>query len=279
MISPARKKQLEELQSRLKTSFNSEEILNQALTHSSFVNEQKRPDSSDNERLEFLGDAVLKLVISDYIYKRFPDMSEGELTKLRAAVVSDVSLSEIAKDLDLGQYLVLGRNEKRSGGERKKSNIANALEAIIAAVFLDGGIEKAGETVVSLLRSSVDKASSKDFIVDYKSALQELSQKNKWGLPAYLVAKEFGPRHKRIFIVDVKVKGSRQGSGKGLSKKEAEQNAAKEALSKLKTRPPKAPRPASPAPVAAAPAPTQQASSQRPKGLFHNLFGKRKKQP
>lgn len=232
--TPHRVKQLQELESKLQISFASQSLLNQALTHSSYVNEYKRQDISDNERLEFLGDAVLKLIVSKYIFTKFPNHSEGDLTKIRAAVVSDVSLAEIGRELEMGHYLMLGKNEKISGGERKKSNIANALEAVIAAVYLESGIEKAEHVVVNLLRDSIEKASAEDFIVDYKSALQEISQKNKWGLPVYHVSKELGPKHKRVFIIDVKLRGMRYGTGRGLSKKEAEQNAARETLVMLK---------------------------------------------
>jgi ribonuclease-3 len=236
MHSPERTEKLKEIKNRLKIPFLSDDLINQALTHSSYVNENKLSSMSDNERLEFLGDAVLKLIVSSYIYKKFPEHSEGDLTKMRAAVVSDLSLSEIAKGLDTGRYLLLGKNEKSSGGDRKKSNMANALEAIIAAVYLDQGLEKAKEIVVGLLKDPIERASAEDFIIDYKSALQELCQKNKWGLPYYAVKKEVGPKHKRIFWIEVKVKGMKFGFGKGFSKKEAEQNAAKEALFELKDK-------------------------------------------
>ncbi len=236
MYNQNRSTQLQEVEDKLGTAFSSPALLDQALTHSSYVNEENRKDVCDNERLEFLGDAVLKLVISSYIFKRYPDYSEGDMTKMRAAVVSDLSLSEISKNLGLGQYLLLGKNERSSGGERKKSNLANALEAVIAAIYLDHGIDTAASIVVRLLLDSIEKASSDDFIIDYKSALQELSQKNKWGLPFYKVAREIGPKHKRVFCIEVRVKGIKYGSGNGYSKKEAEQNAAKEALEGLKSK-------------------------------------------
>lgn len=236
MLTPERDQKIRELKDKLSIPFTSEALLNRALTHSSYINENKMSGLSDNERLEFLGDAVLKLVVSDYIFSTYPDYSEGDLTKMRAAVVSDLSLSEIAKDLDLGHYLLLGKNERSSGGEKKKSNIANALEAIIAAIFLDNGIDKARDAVIRLLKDSVDRASADDFMIDYKSALQEFCQKNKWGLPFYAVKKEAGPKHKKVFWIEAKVKGVKFGSGKGFSKKEAEQNAAKEALLELKDK-------------------------------------------
>ena len=239
MITPARKQSLDELQEKLNTSFTDLEILDQALTHSSYGNELLRDDIKNNERLEFLGDAILKLIISEYLYKNFPECAEGDLTKIRAAVVSDLSLSEISKNLGMGKYFLLGKNEKASGGELKKSNLANALESTIAAMYLDLGLASAAEVVIRLLKDQIDRASAKDFIIDYKSALQELCQKNKWGLPFYQVAKEMGPKHKKIFWIAAKIKGKKYGSGRGRSKKEAEQNAAKEALAKLIDKAPK----------------------------------------
>lgn len=237
MPNPQRSAQLKELESKIGASFFSEQILDQALTHSSFVNEYRRQDTKDNERLEFLGDAVLKLIVSHYLFDKFPERAEGELTKIRAAVVSDLALSEIGRKLGLGSYLLLGRNEKLSGGDRKKSNIANALEAVIAAVYIDHGMEKARAIVINLLKESIDKASAEGFIIDYKSALQELCQKSKWGLPFYRVEKELGPKHKRIFLIEVRVKNQKFGTGRGLSKKEAEQNAAKDTLALINSKP------------------------------------------
>ncbi len=235
MDSNLRNTKLLELEEKFKIKFPSFELIGQALTHSSYVNEQKQDGLNDNERMEFMGDAVLKLVVSEYLYKRFPGYSEGDLTKIRAAVVSDLSLSEISVQLDLGSYLLLGNNEKRSGGSKKRSNTANALEAIIAAIYLENGIEKTSQVVIDLLKDQIDKASADDFMIDYKSALQELSQKNKWGLPNYQVIKELGPKHKRVFLIEVKVNGTKCGTGKGLSKKEAEQDAAMSALNKVKS--------------------------------------------
>lgn len=234
MLTSQRIAHLREIEEKLNVVFENKKLLNQALTHSSYVNESKMTDIYDNERLEFLGDAVLKLVVSDHIFTKYPDCAEGALTKMRAAVVSDLSLSETAKVLELGKYILFGKNEKASGGDKKKSNIANALEAIIAAIYMEHGITKAQQVVIDLLEDSITRASSQDFIIDYKSALQELSQKNKWGLPFYKVVKELGPKHKRVFWIEVKVLGSKQGLGKGLSKKEAEQKAAMEALLALK---------------------------------------------
>ncbi len=236
MITAERQSLLLELKNKLSIQFISDLTLNKALTHSSYVNEAKNQAQGDNERLEFLGDAILKLVVSEYIYKTFPERSEGQLTKIRAAVVSDASLSEIAREFELGKYMLLGNNEMNSGGDKKRSNLANALESIIAALYMDGGLEKAGPVIIGFIKSRIERASADDFIIDYKSALQELCQKNKWGLPFYHIFKETGPKHKRVFSMEVKIKGIRYGAGKGFSKKEAEQTAAQEALSNLKDK-------------------------------------------
>jgi ribonuclease-3 len=190
--------------------------------------------------------------------------------------VSDFSLSEIGRMMGLGNYILLGRNERSSGGDRKKSNIANALEALIAAAFLDKGLEDAQKIVVNLLRGQIENASAEDFIIDYKSALQEICQKSKWGLPFYRVANEMGPKHKRIFLVEVRIKGQRYGSGRGLSKKEAEQNAAKETLEKINGKPAQQNRPKQePLPVP----PAKEVKKAKGIGnMFFKLIKPRKKQ-
>jgi ribonuclease-3 len=230
-ISPEREKELQEIEAKLGISFLNKILLNQSLTHSSYGHENNCPD---NERLEFLGDAVLKLVMSEYVYNKFPASAEGDLTKFRATVISDDTLGKVGKKFDLGQYLLLSGNEKKSGGHKRKSNVANALEALIGAVYLDSGLGKARDMIVDQLRDEVEVVSRAGYIKDYKSALQEYTQKNKWELPFYHVIKETGPRHRRVFWMEVKVKGKRYGIGRGPNKKEAEQRAATIALKKLK---------------------------------------------
>jgi ribonuclease-3 len=221
MISPQREKELHEVEKKLKTIFLNKGLLNQSLTHSS-------------ERLEFLGDAILKLVVSEYIYHKYPERSEGDLTKIRASVISDETLATIGRKLYLGHHLLLSTNEKRTGGVRRKSNLANTFEAIIGAVFLDAGIGKSREMVLTFLEKEIEKVSRAGYIRDYKSALQEYTQKLKWELPHYRIAKESGPRHRRVFWIEVKVKRKGYGIGRGRSKKEAEQRAAMQALRKLR---------------------------------------------
>ena len=230
-IPPQREKELQEIERKLGSSFLNKALLNQALVHSSYGHEKNIPD---NERLEFLGDAVLKLIVSEYIFNKFPEKSEGDLTKIRAAVISDETLARIARKEALGHFLLLSPNERRTGGPRKRSNLANAFEALIGAVFLDAGIGKSREIIIDALRGEIEKSSSKGFIIDYKSALQEYAQKKKWHLPHYKVMKETGPKHRRVFWIEVKIKGKHYGMGRGGNKKEAEQRAATQALKKVK---------------------------------------------
>lgn len=233
MITKERERELADIERKLGISFLNKALLNQALTHSSYAHEMRQKGVYDNERLEFLGDAVLKLVISEYLYNRFPGYAEGELTKIRATAISDETLAMIAGRLRIGMYILLGGNEKRSGGRERKSNLANAFEALLGAIFLDGGLGKSRDLIIDFLRSEIDKISVEGFIKDYKSALQELVQKKGWGLPSYIVLKEAGPKHKKVFFMEARIKGKVFGEGKGLNKKEAEQEAAKRAYEKL----------------------------------------------
>lgn len=231
-ISPQRENELNELENKIGTSFLNKALLNQALLHSSFGHEKNLPD---NERLEYLGDAVIKLAVSEYIFNKFPEKAEGDLTKIRASVISDETLSRLGRELNLGEYLLLSANEKRTGGTKKKSNLANTFEALIGAVYLDAGLGKSREIIISRLEAEIDRISRKGYIIDYKSALQEFTQKRKWQLPHYHIMKESGPRHRRVFWVEVKIKGQRYGMGRGRNKKEAEQRAATQALKSLTT--------------------------------------------
>jgi ribonuclease-3 len=230
-LAPEREELLREFEKTLGTSFLHRLLLNQALTHSSYGHEHKIPD---NERLEFLGDAVLKLVISEHLYHKFPEKAEGDLTKIRAAVISDETLANVGRKINLGEYLLLSSNEKETGGTKRKSNIANALEAVIGAVYLDSGLGKSRELIIGFLNEEIEKVSQAGYIRDYKSALQEMTQKQKWDLPHYKVIKETGPKHRRVFWMEVKINGKRYGLGRGRNKKEAEQRAAMQALSRVK---------------------------------------------
>jgi len=234
MINKDRERELAELEKKLGITFINKALLNQSLTHSSYAHEIKQKGIIDNERLEFLGDAVLKVVVSEYLYNKFPSHSEGDLTKIRASAISDETLSIVSHRLKIGAYLLLSSNERRSGGRERRSNLANAFEAIIGAIYLDGGIGKARDLILDFLRGEIEKMSTAGYISDYKSVLQELVQKKGWGLPSYYVTRETGPKHKKVFYMNVKIKGRVFGGGKGLSKKEAEQEAAKKAYLRLK---------------------------------------------
>jgi len=230
-LSPEREKELHELEKELSAPFLNKNLLNQALTHSSYGHENSMPD---NERMEFLGDAILKLAVTEYLYNKFPGHSEGDLTKIRASVISDETLAVVGKQLNLGDHLLLSANEIRSGGQKRKSNQANAFEAVVGAVYLDAGIGRARDVIIAFLRDEIEKVSRVGYIRDYKSALQEYTQKHKQELPHYRVIKETGPRHRRVFWMEVKLKGRRYGIGRGGNKKEAEQRAAAVALKRIR---------------------------------------------
>ena len=232
MLTPRREKQIQEFEGKIGVTFLNPALLNQSLTHSSYAHET-RNKVPDNERMELLGDAVIKLITSEYLYNKFPDYQEGDITKIRAVAISDDVLAEAAKKLNIGEYILFGGNERRTGGMERRSNLANALEALIAAIYLDAGLGKARDVLLELLIPEMDEISKEGYIKDFKSALQEFVQKKKWGLPYYSVIKEEGLRHKKIFWMEVKIKGQRYGVGRGANKKEAEQAAAKIALSKL----------------------------------------------
>jgi len=233
MINKDRERELEELEKRLGITFLNKALLNQALTHSSYAHEIRQKGVLDNERLEFLGDAVLKLVVSEYLYNKFPSHQEGDLTKIRAMAISDDTLAVISGRLKVGNFLLLGENERRSGGRERKSILANTFEAILGAIYLDGGIGKSRDLILDMLRGEIEQLSEEGYIRDYKSALQELVQKKGWGLPNYHVIKESGPKHKKVFFIEAKIKGRGFGKGSGLNKKEAEQSAAKSAYLNL----------------------------------------------
>jgi ribonuclease-3 len=206
------------------------------LTHKSHVHERKAGARAHNERLEFLGDAVLSLVISEYLARAYPQLSEGALSKLKARLVSEASLAQAARRLDLGRLLKVGRGEEKSQGREKNSLLADALEALIAAVYLDGGLEPARAFVAEVLRDELQQAEAQQGTPggdDYKTRLQEWCQKRLDQLPRYVTVRESGPDHHKQFDVEVWVNERVAGSGQGLSKKEAEQMAARNALEQL----------------------------------------------
>ena len=218
-----------DLQNKIGYQFNNPALLNEALTHSSYANEHKSQHIKYNERLEFLGDSVLSIVVSDYIYKNCPELPEGELTKLRASLVCEKSLYEFAKKIDLGKYLILSKGERNNGGADRPSILSDAFEALIAAIYIDGGIEPASKHILNFVIPAI-KNSKKKKINDYKTTLQEIIQKNPGEKLEYVLVKESGPDHNKHFVVEVHLNSNVIGKGGGRSKKEAEQQAAREAL-------------------------------------------------
>jgi ribonuclease-3 len=213
--------------------FNNIKILEESLTHSSYSNEDKAYNKINNERLEFLGDAVLSISVSRFIYDEFPDYPEGELTKLRARVVCEDTLSLVAENLNIGKYLLLGKGEEASGGRERKSILADALEAVIAAIYLDGGYKEAEKFVLDNLTDYIRAAVKGKIVSDFKSYLQEYYQgKSQSCKIRYIVTKEEGPDHEKVFHVNAVVNKKVVGKGVGKNKKIAEQNAAKDALIK-----------------------------------------------
>ncbi len=221
------------LQQTLGVSFNKIALLEQALVHSSYINENPSFTLVSNERLEFLGDAVLGLVIAEKLYQDFPNLAEGEMSKLRATLVSRDTLARVAEAIGLGDYLYLGKGEEASGGRDKTVNLAGALEALIAAIFLDQGMSYARGSILRLVDAEFRKAVRQGVLVDYKSELQELIQAREQQTPTYHVIEAAGPDHDRRFTVEVRLGGAVLGRGSGKSKKAAETEAARLALEKL----------------------------------------------
>jgi ribonuclease-3 len=225
--------ELAALQKTLKIRFKRKALLEQALIHSSYLNENPGIAPGDNERLEFLGDAVLGFVIARELYQRFPDLSEGEMTRVRSSLVSQDALARMAKTIGLGDYLYMGKGEEASGGRRKPANLARALEALIAAIFLDRGLPPARKFILKLAEKGLKAALSQGVEADYKSKLQEIMQAKRQLKPTYRVTEASGPAHDRRFTVEVTVADSVLGRGSGKSKKAAETEAARNALDRL----------------------------------------------
>ena len=222
------KELLKTFQEKINYRFKDERLLYEALSHSSFANESKKQRNS-NERLEFLGDSVLSIVVSDYIFEHFKHLPEGELTKLRASLVCEKALFDFAKIIDLGSFIFLGKGEELTGGRERPSIVSDAFEAVIAAIYLDGGLNAARKYVLSFIPEDVKPHSVVSF-VDYNTALQEIIQKNPEEKVEYILTGESGPDHDKKFTVQVMLNSNVIGEGVGRSKKSAEQNAAKEAL-------------------------------------------------
>jgi ribonuclease III len=222
------------LQGVLCYQFKDLELLNKSLTHKSYSNEVLL-SLKNNERLEFLGDSVIDLIMADYMFLTYPDLPEGSLSKIRAAIVNENSLARLAIKLELGSYLLLGKGESFSGGRQKASILANAYEALVGALFCDSDFRTTADVFLPQLIEKIDEFMGACIATDFKSDLQEYTQNRFSCVPLYEVVGEIGPGHNKRFDVKVKIRSQVLGSGKGRSKKEAEQNAAKEALSTFLT--------------------------------------------
>ncbi len=226
---------IEQLISTLGIEWSSPELLFTALTHSSYAHENKREHIEHNQRLEFLGDAVLELIISEYLYDRFTTFPEGVLTKMRAGIVCEPSLAAVANTMKLGQFIKMGKGEERSGGRKRPSILADAMESVIGAVYIDQGLENTKLFVIENLSDQIAKVVAKGGQTgDYKTELQELVQQKSENSLTYFIINEEGPDHNKTFTAGVNFQGKVWGIGKGRTKKEAEQSAAEDALSKIK---------------------------------------------
>lgn len=229
-INDVIKESIRAFEEKIGYEFKDKTYIQTALTHSSFANEHK--EFNYNERLEFLGDSVLGLVVSDYLFRARNDLPEGKLTRLRANVVCEESLSAVARKINLGNHLFLGKGEKASGGSNRDSILADATEAVIAAIYLDGGFDQAKDFILSNLRDTIAKNIDGNIFRDYKTILQEIIQGNN-GKISYKLVGESGPDHNKEFEMQVKCGQETIGIGKGKNKKEAEKEAARDALVKM----------------------------------------------
>lgn len=232
MISDQRINQLQELLKKIGINLVKYDLLNAALIHPSYVFERGNHVGSHNQRLEFLGDAVVGLIVGDFLYHQFPDKGEGELTKMRAAVVCESSLAKAANRLGIGQYLLMGKGEKIGGGATRPSNLADAFEALVGALYIELGLDVIRADVLAFLKPEIDKVISGDY-GDYKTQFQEFIQKQPPSVVEYQIISETGPDHDKEFVAGIFRSGFLISQGKGRTKKEAEQNAAHQALIKM----------------------------------------------
>lgn len=226
-------KNVEILQKHIKYDFNDKKILNEALTHSSYSNEYKKSRNRNNERLEFLGDSILGLIISTHLFNLKKDLPEGELTKIRAAIVCERSLKEVAKKIQLGDFLMLGKGEETTGGRKRDSILADAVEALIAAIYIDSDFKNASDFVLEFMDDIIGEAIEGKIMRDYKTQLQEIIQRYSKEPIVYKLTDQMGPDHDKVFKMQVSLGDKVIGSGSGKSKKEAEQQSAKDALGKI----------------------------------------------
>jgi ribonuclease-3 len=222
------------LEKKIDYKFKNRILLKEALTHPSFQKKSLKDKTTNNQRLEFLGDSVLNLIVTEYLYRKLAFFSEGKLTKIKSVMVSKDVLAKWANHLSLGKYIVLGKGEDSTGGRKKSSILADCFEALLGAIYLDSGLQKAKKIISSFIKKETELIIKGKHGEDYKTLLQEISQKKMKCLPEYCLIKEKGPDHKKIFCIEVKLKKITYGTGTGENKKEAEQDAAQDALKKLK---------------------------------------------
>ncbi|WP_158737666.1 ribonuclease III [Alteribacillus sp. YIM 98480] len=232
VLTEEHRQKLTKMLETLGLSFEDEKLLIQAFTHSSYVNEHRIRSVHDNERLEFLGDAVLELAVSQHLFKRFATMSEGDMTKLRAAIVCEASLANLAEELHFGELVFLGKGEEMTGGRKRPALLADVFEAFVGALYLDQGIERVYTLLNQTVYPKIDHGAF-SHMMDFKSQLQEHIQRDNLGTIVYEIKDEIGPAHSREFVSAVYLNEKVLGEGRGRSKKEAEQHAAQQALSKL----------------------------------------------
>lgn len=234
------------LETKLGYTFQDKDLILRALTHSTYRYESPDNSEGDNERLEFLGDGILDFIVGDLLYRRSEEYSEGAMSKMRSLIVCETTLAIIAKELDLGSHMRFGKGEKQSGGTSRSSNLSSALEAVIAAIYLDGGYEAAYRTVARLMDQPIRRAVRGELVYDHKSKLLEYIQGiDKQAVMEFCIVREEGPDHDRTFFCEFRYNGITAGEGSGPSKKEAEQNAAREGLRNIRQycRPPEPPKP------------------------------------
>ncbi|MFZ7104510.1 MAG: ribonuclease III [Peptococcaceae bacterium] len=232
MLSQERISLLEELTKKINLKLTKQDLLNTALTHPSYVFEKGTQQANHNQRLEFLGDAVVGLIVGDYLFQLFPDKTEGELTKMRAAVVCEGSLAKAANRLGIGRYLLMGKGEKIGGGAERPSNLADAWEALIGALYLELGLEKIREFTLKYLKPQIEMVIVGNY-GDYKTQFQEFIQRQPDNNVEYQIISESGPDHEKIFVSGIFLNSALISQGSGRTKKEAEQNAAHQALIKM----------------------------------------------
>ena len=225
---------LKNLEKKLDYKFKNRILLKEALTHPSFQKKSLKDKTISNQRLEFLGDSVLNLIVTEHLYRKLAFFSEGKLTKIKSVIVSKDILAKWSDYLSLGKYIILGKGEDSTGGRKKLSILADCFEALLGAIYLDSGLQKAKKIISSFIKKETELIIKGKHGEDYKTLLQEISQKKMKCLPEYCLIKEKGPDHKKIFCIEVRLKKITYGTGTGENKKEAEQDAAQDALKKLK---------------------------------------------